>query len=271
MSFYTSLTGLKNSQTELGVISHNLANAETTGFKKSRTQFADIVAGSAFANPRLIQGIGATVESIQQNFTLGPIEQTGSALDIAINGDGFFTMRSEQTGNTLYTRNGAMSVDGAGFVTDGSGNRLEVFPVDATGAVTSTTTLGDAQIPATNAAGADFAGVTVGNDGKVTASYADGTNTVIGVVALASFVAPTGLKQLGSSNWSATGLSGTATYGEPNAGQYGSLLSGALERSNVDITEELVGLITAQRNFHANAKAIDTATQISQTIINLRN
>ena len=102
------------------------------------------------------------------------------------------------------------------------------------------------------------------------ASYADGTNTTIGRVALASFVSATGLKQVGSSNWQATGLSGAAQYGQPGDDSYGSLLSGALERSNVDIAEELVSLIAAQRYFQANAKAIDTATQISQTIINLR-
>ena len=79
------------------------------------------------------------------------------------------------------------------------------------------------------------------------------------------------LKQVGSSNWESTGISGEAKYGSPGSGQYGSLMSGAIERSNVDIAEELVGLITAQRNFQANAKAIDTATQISQTVINLRS
>jgi flagellar hook protein FlgE len=269
MSFYTSLNGLKNAQTDLSVISHNIANVETTGFKKSRVEFADIVAGSAYTNPKLIQGIGATVEAIQQNFSLGPVEQTCSALDLAINGDGFFTTKSPQTGQTYYTRNGGFGMDQQGFIHDGDDNRLQAFPVDASGNVTSTTPA-DVQIPATNSAGSDFAGVTVGADGNITASFADGTNQIVGKVALASFIAPSGLLQTGSSNWQATGLSGTAKYGQPGAGQYGKLLSGALERSNVDIAEELVGLITAQRNFQANAKAIDTATQISQTIINLR-
>ena len=269
MSFYTSLNGLKNAQTDLGVISHNIANVETNGFKKSRTDFADIVAGSSDTHPKLIKGIGATLESITQNFELGPIEQTGSALDLAITGDGFFTMRSSMNGQTMYTRNGAFTIDQAGFVQDGSDNRLQVFPTDAAGTITSTTP-SDAQVPATNTAGAEFASLTVQTDGSVTASYSDGSNEVIGKVALASFIAPTGLRQLGSSNWEATGISGSATYGQPNSGQYGALLSGALERSNVDIAEELVGLITAQRNFQANAKAIDTASQIAQTIINLR-
>lgn len=274
MSFYTSLNGLKNAQTDLGVISHNIANAETNGFKKSRTEFADIVVGSAFTNPKLIVGIGAAVESVTQSFALGPIEQTGSALDLAINGDGFFTMVNTTNQETLYTRNGSFSVNEGGYITDGSNNRLQVFPTDAAGTITSTTPA-DALIPATNGVDAngdpiDFAGITVGDDGAVTASYADGSNIVIGKVALASFIAPQGLKQVGSSNWVANGLSGAASYGQPSTVQYGSLLSGALERSNVDIAEELVGLITAQRNFQANAKAIDTATQISQTVIQLR-
>ena len=269
MSFYISLNGLKNAQTDLGVIAHNIANTETNGFKKSRTDFADVVGASALSNPKLIQGIGATLESITQNFALGPIEQTGSALDLAVNGDGFFTTRAAATGNTQFTRNGAFTLDELGFIQDGAQNRLQVLPVDASGAATSTTPV-DAQIAATNAAGSEFAGVTVNTDGSVVASYADGTNTRIGKVVLATFISPQGLKQLGSSNWAATGLSGIPRYGLPAEGLNGSLLSGAIERSNVDIAEELVGLITAQRNFQANAKAIDTATQISQTVINLR-
>jgi flagellar hook protein FlgE len=268
MSFYTSLNGLKNAQTDLGVISNNIANAETNGFKKSKVAFSDIVAGSAFSNPKLVLGIGATVEAINQNFAQGAIEQTGNALDLVVNGDGFFTTRSAVSGDTLYTRNGSFEIDGSGFLLRGN-NRLQAFPTDAAGVVTGTT-LQSVQIPATNAAGAQFAGVTVGKTGVITASYADGTNTPVGKVALATFLAPSGLRQEGSSNWTATGLSGVATYGEPDAGFYGGILSGALERSNVDLSEEMVGLITAQRNFQANAKAIDTATQISQTIINLR-
>ena len=94
MSFYTSLTGLKNSQTALNVISHNLANAETSGFKKSNVQFADIVAVSVLTDPSLTQGIGSRVSAIQQQFSLGPIQQTGNSLDLTVNGDGFFTTAS---------------------------------------------------------------------------------------------------------------------------------------------------------------------------------
>ena len=269
MSFYTSLNGLKNAQTELSVIANNLANAETTGFKKSRINFADIVAGSASANPKLVKGIGSTVQAVDQNFSLGPIQQTGSSLDLAINGEGFFAKVSPVTGKTFYTRNGNFGMDGAGYITDSSGSRLQVLPVDAAGNVTSTTPI-DAQAPTVNGAGSDFVAVQIKQDGSVIASYADGSTANVGKVALANFVSPGGLLQTGGQDWQATGLSGVANYNQPGAGRFGTILSGSLEQSNVDIAEEMVGLITAQRYFQANAKAIDTATQLSQTIVNLR-
>jgi len=272
MSFYTSLSGLKNAQVDLDVISHNIANADTAGFKKSVASFADIVSASVLTDPSLTIGIGARVQAIKQQYSLGPIEQTGNALDVAINGDGFFTIKSPISGNTSYTRAGSFTVDGQGFVRNETGMRMQVFPVNATGAITSTTTVQDATVPMQNTATppADYTGMSVGNDGKLTAAYGDGSLKVIGYVALASFSNNNGLKQLGAASWASTGLSGSATLGQPGAGAYGPLLSGAIERSNVDIAEELVGLISAQRSFQANAKAIDTTTQISQTIINLR-
>ena len=264
MSFYTSMTGLKGAQTDLDVISHNLANAETIGFKRSDVNFADLVPKM---DPKTTIGIGARVESIAQSFTQGPIEQTGKALDVAIAGEGFFTTANGTTGDVKFTRAGNFQVDDQGFIVRGTSNeRLQVFAVPAN---TAGPTI-DAQIAAVNGSGAEFSGVTIDADGNVVATYADGTNTNIGRIALASFTTPTGLQQLGNGNWSPTGQSGAPTWGVPGAGKFAGVMSGALERANVDITEELVGLITAQRNFQANAKAIDTSAQITQTIINLR-
>ena len=267
MSFYTSLNGLRNAQTDLGIISHNIANSETTGFKKGNAEFADLVVGNPYSNT--YQGIGATVESMRQNFSLGPIEQTGNTLDFAINGDGFFTTRSPKTGQMFFTRNGSFTTDNNGYVSDGSGYRMQLFPTAANGTITSTTPQ-DALIPSVGASGSAFASAAMNTDGQLIATFADGSTQIVGTVALATFTSVNGLVQAGSSNWEASGLSGAPNYGAPGTANYGSILSGALERSNVDIAEELVGLITAQRNFQANAKAIDTATQISQTIINLR-
>lgn len=269
MSFYTSLSGVKGAQTQLEVVSHNLANAETAGFKRSRTDFADVFATSSTTSPQLSHGVGARVQAIKQNFTNGPVEQTGNALDIAIMGEGFFATVAPGSGETKFTRNGSFEVDEEGFIHRGANDRLQVYAVAADGTADTSTRI-DAQLPLENADGSPFAGVTVNGNGDVIATFADGTNQTVGRVALASFTTPTGLRQVGSSNWTATGVSGEATYGEPGDGRFSEIMSGAIERSNVDLTEELVGLITAQRYFQANAKAIDTASQITQTIIGIR-
>lgn len=271
MSLYTSLTGLKAAQTDLDVISHNLANSETVGFKRSTVNFADLVPASALTDPNMTVGLGVRVNSINQSFTEGGIEQTGNALDLAISGEGFFATKNGSTGEVEFTRDGSFKVDDQGFIYRGTNERLQLFAVAADGSVDTTGATIDAQIPATNTAGAAFSGITIDADGNAVATYADGTNQTLGRVAMASFASPEGLKQLGNSAWSPTGESGVASWGVPGEGRYAGLMSGSLERSNVDITEELVGLITAQRNFQANAKAIDTSSQVTQTIINLRS
>ena len=269
MSFFTSLSGMKNAETDLRVISHNIANAETVGFKKSNAAFSDLVASGSNTNPRLTPGIGAAVSSITQDFALGPLEQTGRSLDLAINGDGFFTSTNPVSGDLSFTRNGSMRIVSSGALQDNNGNQVQGFAVDATGTPTSTTPA-NISVPTTNAGGANLSNVTINDRGIVSAAYADGTNEPIAQLALATFSAADGLRSVGQTRWEATGESGTPNYGQPGVGNYGSLLSGSLERSNVDLAEEMVSLLTAQRNFQANARAIDTATSISQTVLNLQ-
>jgi flagellar hook protein FlgE len=271
MGYDVSLSGLQNAQTELSVIGNNIANADTNGFKGSSVQFANLVAASAYSNPKDTVGIGSTVASIDQDFSQGTIQQTGSALDLAISGDGFFSVKNSVTGQTSYTRDGSFSLDSAGsttsgnsYIVDANGNRLQLLGSGGTGTT-------DASVPTTDTAGAAFSGVTVAANGQVSAAYADGTSTVIGTVALASFASPEGLQQLGAANYAATGISGSPTYGQPGSNANGTLLSGALEASNVDLSSAMVNLITAQQYFQANAKAIDTNTTISEAIINLHS
>jgi flagellar hook protein FlgE len=116
-----------------------------------------------------------------------------------------------------------------------------------------------------------LAGVTVTDGGLIQASFSNGDIVPLGKVALAKFSTPTGLRQIGTAYWEATGISGSASLGSASADGFGKLASGTIEGSNVDITEELVNLIAAQRNFQANAKALDTASQVSQTIFNIRS
>ncbi|MFA5964741.1 MAG: flagellar hook protein FlgE [Sphingomonas sp.] len=414
MSFYTSLSGLQAAQTEMSTVSHNLANVATNGFKKSRTDFADVIASSLAADPTKAVGSGVVVKANRQQFTEGNLKTTGSSLDLAVTGDGFFAVRTGGTNSAVaYTRNGSFQVDPTTHeVVDAQGSALQVYPVDANGnatavgadglvglklpetsgipvattkvalginlstAANSPTTAFDPANPATynnsasttvydsagkamtmtnyfvrdpaanswsvysyigdqqltvggstaptnvtlDASGAitapsapvtydsftpttggapqtvaldlagttsrsttfsvasrsqdgksvgELAGVTVDESGVIKANFSNGDTLALGKVALANFANPTGLRQLGNSYWSASGISGQATLGSANENGFGSLMSGTIEGSNVDITEELVNLIAAQRNFQANAKALDTANQISQTIFNI--
>jgi flagellar hook protein FlgE len=269
MSFFTSLSGLKNAETDLRVISHNIANAETAGFKKSNAVFSDLVASGSASDPRRTPGIGATVASINQNFSLGPIEQTGRTLDLAINGGGFFATANPINGDLNFTRNGGFNLNASGQLQDANGDLVQGYPVDANGNATSNTP-GNAVVPITNAAGSSLSSVTIDRRGVLIAAYSDGTTEPVSQIALATFPSTGGLRAIGQSKWEQTGLSGAAEFGGPGVGNYGELMSGTLERSNVDLAEEMVALLTAQRNFQANARAIDTATAISQTVLNLQ-
>ena len=270
MSFFTSLSGMRNAETDLRVISQNIANAESVGFKKSNASFTDLVASGAGTDPRLTPGIGAALAGITQDFALGTFEQTGRGLDLAINGDGFFTTSNPVSGDISFTRNGSMRIIATGELQDSIGHNVQGFTVDAAGNPTSTVPA-NINVPTTNGAGATLSSVAITARGVVSASYADGTVEPVAQIALATFAANDGLRPIGQTKWAVTGESGNPVYGNPGVGQFGSIFSGALERSNVDLAEEMVSLLTAQRNFQANARAIDTATQISQTVINLRS
>lgn len=269
MSFFTSLSGMRNAETDLRVISHNIANAETAGFKKSNASFSDLVATGGSTDPRLTPGIGATVSSITQDFGLGALEQTGRGLDLAINGDGFFATANPISGDLTFTRNGNMNVVASGEMQDANGDLVQGFTVDANGTQTSTTP-SNVIIPTANAAGSALSSVSINARGIVSASYSDGTSEPVAQLAIASFPAAGGLRPIGQTKWEASADSGAPEYGQPGIGNFGQLMAGALERSNVDLAEEMVSLLTAQRNFQANARAIDTATAISQTVLNLQ-
>jgi flagellar hook protein FlgE len=271
MTYSASISGLNAAQTDLDVVANNLANSETAGFKRSSVNFADVVVASTTSDPNHVSGAGVRVASTRQDFSIGSIEQTGNALDLAVSGAGFFTTVSPVSGQTAYTRDGQFTQDASGFLTDSNGNQVQMIPPGASSPVA-------AKVDVLGPGGSTLAGITIAADGGITGTYVDGSTKTVGKVALASFASQSGLKPVGASDWMATALSGAPTYGTPGgapigtpgAPAFGALLAGSVERSNVDVSNDMVGLITAQRYFQANAKAIDTETQISQTIINLR-
>lgn len=418
MSFNTALTGLNAASADLNVKSNNIANVNTTGFKSSRAEFADVYAVSAFGSSNTAIGSGTVLNNVAQQFKQGNLEFTDSSLDLGISGEGFFALAPTQnSGEVLYTRAGAFGINADGYVVNGSGQFLRTFPVNADGTVSSTAlsssqplllpstqgspqasstvglsvnlpstatavtgpidptdpttfnnstsatifdSLGNEHIlttyyrktatanewetdvyinepvgsqtlvspgtpttlvfnPATggsltsggpitvtitalasgavvpqvitqslsgttqNSAGftvlglsqdgfatGRLSGVDISDDGLVRATFTNGQSTPLGKIAMANFPNPQGLSQIGNTSWEETIDSGAVLAGEAGTGTFGLIQSGALESSNVDLTKELVGLITAQRNFQANSKAIETNNAITQTIINLR-
>jgi flagellar hook protein FlgE len=274
MSFYTSLSGLKAAQTDLGAISNNLANVGSTGFKKSRAQFGDLFASSPTQSTKMTAGQGVRLNGVVQQFTQGTLEASDKTLDLGIAGEGFFVVRgAPPRGEVTYTRNGAFSPDSSGQIVDTIGSKLQLLPVDAAGTTTSTA-LADAfdfVLPAGSPSDptVPLANVSIGIDGLVTATYADGSSEMLGKVAMASFPSVEGLRPIGDAHWQSTGDSGLPVINTATSGPLGSIRSGALERANVDVTEELVALISAQRNFQANAKAIETAKNMTQAVMNI--
>ncbi|MBS0611936.1 MAG: flagellar hook protein FlgE [Proteobacteria bacterium] len=405
MPFNIALSGLTASSTELDIIANNIANAQTTGFKGSRAEFADVYAAGAKSLNTGATGDGVRLADTAQQFKQGNITSTNSNLDLAISGDGFFTLKGAD--GYVYSRNGAFSVDKVGDVVSSTGRALQVYPPLATGGfntgaltnlnlqtsqsqpnatatgtvivnlpanaaapaaapfdptnaqtyTNSTTTAvydslgnqlnatfyfiktatpnqwqlaltidgtqvgapqalqfsstGALTVPAggsaafapynpTNGAnplnltfdfskttqyGSSFgvnsitqdgyatgqlSNVAIDNTGVVSVVFSNGRSTQLGQLAIGNFPNPQGLRQLGDTAWSETFASGNVVLGQAASAGFGQIQSGALEQSNVDLTTQLVDMITAQRGFQANAQMITTADQITQTIINIR-
>lgn len=247
MTMSVAVSGVKAATTDLNTTAHNIANVGTTGFKNSRAEFSDMVAGK--------NGIGAQTAAVNQLFQQGGVNSTGNdgssgQLDLAIIGNGFFTVK-DSNGTPFYTRAGSFHMDATSRkIVNNLGQSLQ----SAAGA--------DITVPADPVAITGFDSMT----GKI--NFSDGTSAQVGLV---NFPNTQGLKAVGDTNWIATTASGAATaIAAPGTGTLGSVKGGALEASNVDLTDQLVNMIVAQRNFQANAKMITTENTLAETVINIR-
>ncbi|KVD28522.1 flagellar hook protein FlgE [Burkholderia ubonensis] len=412
MGYQQGLSGLSGASNALDVIGNNIANANTVGFKSSTAQFADMYANSVATSVNTQIGIGTRISSVQQSFGQGTINTTNNALDVAINGNGFFQMSNN--GVITYSRDGTFQRDKNGFIVDSQGRNLMGYNATAGGVIntaatvplqaptanlapTATTkitgqfnlnsqdavpattpfsatdstsynystsiqvydTLGGAQqvdmyfvksatagqwevyagvkgqtptdlgtvafntsgqiasttpvapvtgttgkfqftIPATGGSATpqpltlDLTGTTqyggkdgvnnlaqdgyasgtlttftIGADGKLTGNYSNGQTQTLGLIALANFNNPNGLTNLGGNQYAESSASGVPQISAPGSTNHGVLQGSALENSNVDLTAQLVNLITAQRNYQANAQTIKTQQAVDQAVINL--
>jgi flagellar basal-body rod protein FlgG len=255
----TAATGMQAQQTKLDVTAHNIANVSTAGYKKSRAEFADLMyqtmrpaggaTGAGTAAPSGTEvGLGVRVSATPRAYTQGEMSQTGGALDVAIQGNGFYQVTTP-SGETAYTRNGAFQLDADGKLVTHEG-----YPI-----------AGDLTIPP------DAQAVTIAADGTVTATIAgDPAPVTIGQLQLATFANPAGLEPLGDTLFKATTASGAAVEGPPGQGGAGSLLQGSLELSNVNVVEEMVDLISGQRAYDINSRVIKAADDMLGETAQLR-
>jgi len=250
-SLWISKTGLDAQQTQLDVVANNLANVGTTGFKRSRVAFEDLLyqnvrqAGSNSSQqtqlPTGLQiGTGVRPTATPRMFTQGNLQQTGNQLDMAINGQGFFQIQMPD-GTSAYTRDGTFHTDANGTLVTSNGFALAP-------AIT---------VPA------NAQSVTIGQDGTVTVTVpGQAAPQNVGQIQLASFVNPGGLESKGQNLFVETAASGTPSTNGPGTNGLGMLNQGFLETSNVNVVEELVAMIQTQRAYEINSKAIQTSDQM---------
>lgn len=244
---------MKNFQTKLDVIGNNVANVNTYGFKKGRITFKDLVSqqisgAGAGVNPKQV-GLGSQISAIDTIDTQGSLQTTGRPLDLAISGDGYFVVNNGT--ENLLTRAGNFYLTDTGKVVNGDGFAL----MDSAG--------GEITIPA------EASSFSISADGKITVVGANSPDNPIGMVKIQN---PGGLEKAGSNLYRETANSGPipATFSSPGTDGAGQLVPGALEMSNVDLSEEFTEMIVAQRGFQANTKIITTSDEILQELVNLK-
>lgn len=258
-SLNTAATGMLAQQNNMDVIANNIANVNTNGFKRGRAEFEDLVyhnlkdpgeaSGLNSVTPTGVQtGLGVKTAAIQKDFTTGGVSVTKNALDLQIEGAGFFQIRTPD-GEISYTRDGAFKKDSNGRIVDRNGNTLVpdlVVPPNAR--ALEITSSGEVYV--------------------VTGETSQPQN--IGQVEIASFVNPAGLKNVGKNLFLATVASGQPTSVRPGEAGTGQLSQGQLETSNVNIVDEMVNMISAQRAYETNSKVIQTSDQMMQTAVNIK-
>jgi len=264
LALYTAATGMKAMSTQVNVIANNLANVNTTAFKRERVMFQDLfyeqirqpgtLNGQGEINPTGIQiGLGSQVAATEDDFTQGDFQNTSNPLDVAIQGKGFFQVKiyPDVGGGVGYTRAGNFSVNAQGNLVQGGPDGFLLEP--------------PITVPT------NYTGISITPDGTVNVTTPGNANpTNVGQISLANFTNPEGLAKIGGTIYVQTTASGNATVSDPGSQGVGTLLTGNLEMSNVDAVTELTNLISAQRNFELNGRVVDAGNQMLQTINNLK-
>ncbi len=263
-ALWTSASGMEAQQTNLDVISHNIANVNTVGFKRSRTNFEDLIyqdirdpgvlSSTQNRVPAGIQiGLGVKISDVAKMFAQGSLIQTQNPLDVAIQGEGFFKIEMPD-GSEAFTRAGNFQIDNEGYIVNPEGYKLSPnIQISAPETVLS---------------------ISISPNGKVVVVRNTGgqqTTEEVGSIKLYRFINPAGLKAIGGNLFKYTEASGQPIEGDPNTDAFGKLTQGFLESSNVNIVEEMVNLIVAQRAYEVNSKGIITSDEMLRTVGTLKS
>jgi flagellar basal-body rod protein FlgG len=251
-ALYISASGLRSEQKQIDVISNNVANMQTPGFKRSRVNFVEVAGGATPATESQpaweAHGNGTRIASTSMSFAPGEIRMTSNPLDLAIDGDGFFELAGAD-GNMVYTRAGQFHVDT-------EGNLVSVRGLPLAHGI---------QIPA------GASGLQISPTGELTAVLAGDTErSSIGTIELTSFSAPDALTAIGDNGFAANDATGAPSYGKAGDAGFGKLQQGALELANVEMIDEMSALVMAQRAYQLNARVLQASDQVLETINNLR-
>jgi flagellar basal-body rod protein FlgG len=246
-------------EANLDAISNNLANSSTVGYKKQRADFQDLLyqtmrapgtplSGTTLAPTGLELGTGTRIVATSHLHTQGTLQQTGNPLDVAIEGNGFLVVQ-QPDGTFAYTRNGILKTDAQGRICNSEGLLLDppiTVPLDGTS-------------------------LSIGADGTVSATMKGQSNPVqLGQIDLASFINPSGLASAGHNLFLATAASGDPQVGRPGMESRGTLLQGATEHANVEVVDEMIGLISAQRTYEINSKVVSAADEMLRNVTQMR-
>ncbi|BBB70253.1 flagellar basal-body rod protein FlgG (plasmid) [Undibacterium sp. YM2] len=253
-SLYIAATGMQAQQMSIDTIANNLTNVNTSGFKKGRVNFQEMmhVDGSASAqNPSATLnpvGLGIGIENVSRDFVAGALTQTNSPMDIAINGSGFIEVTLAD-GSRGYTRGGTLQVNQDSYLATSSGQVLRPgihMPQNVTG-------------------------ITIGTDGKIMVQTGDQSQvSEVGQIELVNFSNPAGLKMVASGIYQPSANSGEATYGKPGAAGFGAIAQNTLEGSNVSLVDEMVTLMIAQRAYEMSSKIVQASDEMMSLTNNLR-
>jgi len=280
-SLTSAVSGLEDFQQQMNVIGNNIANVDTTGFKAGVVDFADAFSNTLRApsgssstssgSDSIQVGTGVAITGINSNWTQGALSTTGIPSDLGISGNGFFMVRDTVTSAQYATRAGDFTVDANGYLVTDTGERVQGY------SDSGLSTLGDIKIdttgmPATSSPTATVSSYAISGTGMVTVNLSDGTSFVRGQVLLQNFQDPGALINEGNNLYSNMAEAGPlAALTAPGSSGLGNVQSGALELSNVDLSNEMANLITAQRAFEANSKIVTTSDEVLQDLVNMKH